>query len=162
MQGAVVFRDRGNQAGVGQMGTLSGKPGGDPEVHLCNHLCLPECFLLQNDFSPFYLHSDGNLLVLPVCVLSCFSRVRLFTAPWTVPHWAPLSKEFSRKEYWSVLPCFRIPSQSRDRTHVSYKSCIDRRALYHERHQGSPTCLSWVCLEIPQILFGGGCRRNHK
>jgi len=24
--------------------------------------------------------------------------------PWTVAHWAPLSMEFSRQEYWSGLP----------------------------------------------------------
>ena len=33
-----------------------------------------------------------------------FSRVRLFVTPWTVAHQAPLSMEFSRQEYWSVLP----------------------------------------------------------
>ena len=36
-----------------------------------------------------------------VCVLSC---VRLFAAPWTVVHQAPLSTEFFRREYWSRLP----------------------------------------------------------
>jgi len=32
------------------------------------------------------------------------SRVRLFAAPWTVAHQAPLSMGFSRQEYWSGLP----------------------------------------------------------
>ena len=32
------------------------------------------------------------------------SRVRLFVTPWTVVYKAPLSMEFSRQEYWSVLP----------------------------------------------------------
>ena len=31
------------------------------------------------------------------------SRVRLFVTPWTVPHQAPLSMGFSRKQYWSGL-----------------------------------------------------------
>ena len=31
------------------------------------------------------------------------SRVRLFATPWTVAYQAPLSMEFSRQEYWSVL-----------------------------------------------------------
>ena len=35
-----------------------------------------------------------------VCMLSC---VRLFTTPRTVAHQAPLSREFSRQEYWSGL-----------------------------------------------------------
>ena len=35
-----------------------------------------------------------------VGVRSCL----LFVTPWTVVHQAPLSLEFSRQEYWSVLP----------------------------------------------------------
>ena len=31
------------------------------------------------------------------------SHVRLFAAPWTVTHQAPLSMEFSRQKYWSGL-----------------------------------------------------------
>ena len=33
-----------------------------------------------------------------------FSRVQLFTKPWTAAYQAPLSMGFSRQEYWSVLP----------------------------------------------------------
>ena len=33
--------------------------------------------------------------------LSC---VQLFATPWTIAHQTPLSVEFSRQEYWSVLP----------------------------------------------------------
>ena len=40
-----------------------------------------------------------------VCMLSHFSRVRLFATPWTVAWQAPLSMGFSRQEYWSGLPC---------------------------------------------------------
>ena len=32
------------------------------------------------------------------------SRVQLFATPWTVSYQAPLSMEFSRREYWSGLP----------------------------------------------------------
>ena len=39
-----------------------------------------------------------------VCVLSCFSHVWLFATPWTIARQAPLSMEFSRKEYWNRLP----------------------------------------------------------
>ena len=38
-------------------------------------------------------------------MLSYFSRVWLFAAPWTVAQQAPLSVGFSRQEYWSRLPC---------------------------------------------------------
>ena len=37
-------------------------------------------------------------------LLSHFSRVQLFVAPWTVAQQDPLSLEFSRQEYWSGLP----------------------------------------------------------
>ena len=40
-----------------------------------------------------------------VCMLSCFSCVRLCATPWTVAHQAPLSMGFSWQEYWSGLPC---------------------------------------------------------
>ena len=33
--------------------------------------------------------------------LSRFSRVQLFATLWTVAHQAPLSKGFSKQEYWS-------------------------------------------------------------
>ena len=38
------------------------------------------------------------------CVLSHFSRVRVFSTLSTVAHQAPLSMGFSRQEYWSELP----------------------------------------------------------
>ena len=38
------------------------------------------------------------------CMLSPFSRVRLFATPWTVARQAALSLGFSRQEYWSGLP----------------------------------------------------------
>ena len=51
----------------------------------------------------------STLTVFPgshVCVLSLFSRVRLFVTPWTVAGQASLSVGFSRQEYWSGLSCF--------------------------------------------------------
>jgi len=37
-------------------------------------------------------------------LVKLLSRARLFATPWTVAYQAPLSMEFSRQEYWSVLP----------------------------------------------------------
>ena len=62
------------------------------------------------------------------CVLSSFSRVRPCAILWTM--WparllCPLG--FSRQEFWSELPCMhssRGPSPPRDRTRVSYVSCM--------------------------------------
>ena len=41
------------------------------------------------------------------------SRVQLFATPWTVSYQAPLSMEFSRREYWSGLP-FASPGDRPD------------------------------------------------
>ena len=41
---------------------------------------------------------------MPACVPCGLRRVRLFVTLWTVAHRAPLSREFSRQEYWSGLP----------------------------------------------------------
>ena len=39
-----------------------------------------------------------------VCVLSCFSHVRLCATLWTVARQGPLSMGFSLQEFWSGLP----------------------------------------------------------
>ena len=46
------------------------------------------------------------LLHILSCVLSHFSRVQVFTTPWTLAHQAPLFMGFSWQEYWSGLPCY--------------------------------------------------------
>ena len=38
------------------------------------------------------------------CMLSHFSRVRLFVTLWPIPCQAPLSMGFFKQEYWSGLP----------------------------------------------------------
>ena len=47
---------------------------------------------------------SAKCVALCVCVLSHFSRVRLFVMLWTITCQAPLSTGFSRQEYWSGLP----------------------------------------------------------
>ena len=42
------------------------------------------------------------------CVLSHFSRARLFVTLWTITHQALLSMGFSRQGYWSGLPCLPL------------------------------------------------------
>ena len=73
-------------------------------------------------------------------ILNRFSHVRFFVTLWTISHKAPLSMEFSRQEYWSGLPFppARESSRSRYWTRIFYASCIGRRVLYHQCHQGSP------------------------
>ena len=54
-----------------------------------------------------FLFSEVSLnlqALVPVSVLSPFSRVQLFATLWTVAHQAPLSTGFSRQEYWNGFP----------------------------------------------------------
>ena len=41
------------------------------------------------------------------------SHVSLFMTPWTAAYQAPLSKGFSRQEYWSEMPCLPLENQKR-------------------------------------------------
>ena len=87
------------------------------------------------------------------CVPRRFSHVWLFAAPRTVAHQAPLSKGFSRQEYWSGLP---FPSPGifpTQRTNLGLLHC--RQILYHLSHQGSPICEAEI-LDIP--IPGGSCK----
>ena len=49
--------------------------------------------------------SQRSHIYVCVCVLSSFSRVRLFVTIWPVAHQGPLSMGFSRQEYWNGLLC---------------------------------------------------------
>ena len=66
------------------------------------------------------------------CMLSCFSHVWLFVAPWTVTHQAPL--------FWSSpgnntgVDCqalFQGIFPTQDGICISYVSCIGRWVIYH-------------------------------
>ena len=60
-------------------------------------------------------------------MLSCFSRVQLLVTPWTAAPQAPLLMGFSRQELeWVAMPSSRGSSWCRDRTLVSYVSCLGR------------------------------------
>ena len=64
------------------------------------------------------------------CMLSWFSRVRLFATLWTIVRQSPLSKGFSRQEYWSRLP-FPAPGDLPD-PEMELASLLSpgRRTLY--------------------------------
>ena len=59
----------------------------------------PLCWLCSAHLLP------GSPTLAHGCVLSRFSRVRLFATPWTAARHIPLSVGFCRQEYWSGLPC---------------------------------------------------------
>ena len=68
-------------------------------------------------------------------MLSRFSCLWFFAAPWTVAPQAPSSMGFSRKEYWSGLPC-SPPGEFQDPGNPGLP-CY-RQILYRLSHQGSP------------------------
>ena len=72
----------------------------EPGCHLSPVLLTNQRFPQLPEVQPSAL---GN-----ICLLDwgwVLSHVRLFVAPWTVAHKAPLSMRFSRQEDWSGLPC---------------------------------------------------------
>ena len=67
-----------------------------------NHL-----HMMERDTLQATVHNEGVTTVINIfvpitgCMLSRFSRVRLFVTPWTVACHTPLSTGFYRQEYWS-------------------------------------------------------------
>ena len=76
--------------------------------------------------------SSLDLCLVYACMLSHFSRVQFFVILWTIASQAPLSMGFSRQENeWVAMPSSKRSSQPRDRTSISYISCIGRQVLDH-------------------------------
>ena len=61
----------------------------------------------SSPWCPIAQHRDHLWVLTGVwgAVLSHSSHVQFFVTLWTVAHQAPLSMGFSRREYWSGLPC---------------------------------------------------------
>ena len=74
-----------------------------------------------------------NGVCVCVCVCVCvhaksFSHVRLFTTLWTIACQAPLSKGFSRQEYWSGFPfpsTGDLPNPRTERLSLKYPGLAD-------------------------------------
>ena len=69
-------------------------------------------------------------------LVKLLSRARLFATPWTVAYQAPLSMEFSRQEYWSVLP---LPSPGNlPNPEIKAGSLVLHADSLLSDHEGSP------------------------
>ena len=84
-----------------------------------------------------------------MCVLSCFSRVRLFVTPWTVAHQAPLSVGFSRQEYWSGLP---FPSPGNLPNPESEPASLTSHALARRFFTTSAHCCMYIVSKFNSLL----------
>ena len=109
-----------------------------------------------------------------VCVCVCahvcahahtLRHVWLFSTPWTVACWAPLSMEFFRQEYWSRLP-FPTPGDLSD-PGVSpalaggffTTSAIWDAMVWLHINKGQP-CKQAECLSYPGMLLRDTQRRK--
>ena len=103
-------------------------------------MCVCVCVCVQ--FNAKHVGQSLLGMFFDVCMLSCFSRVRLFATPWTVAHQAPLSMRFSRPKYWGGLP-FSPPGDLpnpgiKPESPMAPALQVDSLPL---SHQGSPCCL---------------------
>ena len=92
-----------------------------------------------------------NVICIPclrVCMLSCLSHVRLFATLWTVAPQAPLSMGFSRQEYWSGLPIYRV--------FLTQESKLCLLCLLHWQVSSLPL----VPLGKPMCTLGSQCDRK--
>ena len=87
-----------------------------------------------------------------MCVLSHSVVSDSFVNQLTVTRQDPFSLGIlqARILEWVAMPSSRGSSQPSDGTHVSYVSCIGRRALYHQRHLGSPA-VEFSCGETHEV-----------
>ena len=86
------------------------------------------------------------------------SRVQLSLAPWTVAHQAPLSMEFSRKEYWSGLP-FLSPGDFSD-PGIRHRSPTLRADSLPSELQGGIFVNIWMFVNIQSTLQTLGSLRS--
>ena len=120
--------------------TLSGKKHGGVEEQCKRRTVLTSRCRSPSACPPAgsWVRPDSEIKTLQSCsvpafVLSRFSRVQLCAALWTV---AGLPGSFvpgilqARILEWVAMPSSRGSSQPRDRTQISYLSCIGRQILY--------------------------------
>ena len=79
------------------------------------------------------------------CILSLFSHVRLFVVLWTIAHQVLLSMGFSRKEYWSGLPCPSpgdLPNPGTEPTSLMFPALAGRFFT---------TCATWEDCRVSEL-----------
>ena len=109
---------------------------------------LPPCKYGSTSSEAYTFPTCCHILFIFLCVCVCartcmlgrFSCVWLFATPWTVVRQVPLSMRIlqARTLEWVAMPSSRGSSWPRNRTCVSYVSCISRRVPYHYSHLGGP------------------------
>ena len=96
--------------------------------------------------TPCPLFRAQRILLYSARVLSLCSCVRVFVTLWSVGQQAPLSRGFSRQEYWSGLP-FPPPGDLRSPGMEPMSPALQADSLPAEP-QGSPRILEWVAISF--------------
>ena len=89
---------------------------------------------------------EHKLQAINLCIyLFSVSHSVMFDSaiPWTVAHWAPLSKEFSMQEYWSGLP-FLSPGDLSDTGVEPRSPAIEGRFFTIRATRGAHICLRLI------------------
>ena len=96
-------------------------------IYYLNHWELGIFWLLDTYISP----SPLNNSCVHACLISCFSCVQLCVTLWTVACQVPSPWDSPGKNTgWVTMPSSRESSWPKDRTSISYVSCIGRKVLY--------------------------------
>ena len=95
-------------------------------LSILRHLFFPQFYFMEK-YVVFYGQWCLTITInqMTIVSVSC-SVISFFGTSRTVARQAPLSMEFSRQESWDGLPFLspEDPSLPRDRTRVSYVSCV--------------------------------------
>ena len=86
----------------------------------------------------------------PCCAYS-LGRVRLLATPWTVASQPPLSMGFSRREYWSGLPC--PPPGDLPNPGIEPRSPIQQADSLPAEPSGKPKNIGVSSLSLLQGIF---------
>ena len=112
-------------------------------LYLGNFYFHPSIFTMNLMVAKQLIYHVKIPVLHPVKLLS---RVRLFATPWTVAYQVPLSKGFSRQEYWSGLPfhtTLHMPNDIYLTTMVPFwEECLERHRTQHQFQVQSNS--SWV------------------
>ena len=112
-------------------------------------------FKTQTYFKVMMLSHRHLVLMLNLLAFIVFTHVSCLVMSDSSQPQAPLSKGFSRQEYWSGLLCPPTGESfhPRDQTHISYVSCISRWVAYHQHYLGKPFhFMSGLCSGVSYSL----------
>ena len=106
----------------------------------------------------FWLHSVWQEVSRSICVSAKLLQLCLILCDpmdYSPPGSSVHGSLQARMLEWVAMPSSRGSSLARDRTCISYVSCIGRWVLYHWYHLGSPWVHLHLCKWHNSILFNG-------